>query len=76
MTLLSDNQIKWLGTTTLITGTAVNGLNIYPLGVLILVLGGVFWTIAAVRAKDNALIVVNVVMALTALAGVLYNYLK
>ena len=76
MTFLSDNQLKWLGTATLIIGTAVNSLNIYPLGVLILLLGGVFWTIAAVRAKDHALIVVNVVMNLTALAGVLYNYLK
>jgi hypothetical protein len=76
MKFLSDNQIKWAGTTTLIIGTAVNGLNIYPLGVFILILGAVFWTTAAVRAKDTALIVVNVVMALTAAAGVCYNYFK
>ena len=76
MTFLSDNQLKWLGTTTLIIGTAVNGLNIYPLGVFILTFGAIFWTAAAIRAKDTPLIVVNVVMAVTALAGVAYNYLK
>ena len=71
--MITDNQIKWAGTTTLILGTAVNGLNIYPLGVLILVLGGMFWTVAAIRAKDTPLIIVNVVMSLTGLAGVVYN---
>lgn len=73
---MTDNQLKWTGTAVLIIGTAVNGLNIYPAGVLILFLGGFFWIEAARRAKDVPLIVTNAVMMLTGLAGVVYNYLK
>jgi glucose uptake protein GlcU len=73
---MTDNQLKWLGTFTLVLGTAVNGFNIYPLGVIILTLGGIFWVIAARRANDLPLIVVNLVMMLTGMAGVAYNYLK
>ena len=76
MLKVTDNQLKWTGTAVLIFGTAVNGLNIYPAGVLILFLGGFFWIEAARRARDIPLIVTNAVMMLTGLAGVVYNYLK
>jgi len=65
--------LKWLGTATLILGTAVNGLNFYPEGVLVLALGGAFWLTAAVIVKDRPLIVTNLVMMLTGLVGVVYN---
>ncbi len=65
--------LKWLGTVTLILGTAVNGLNFYPQGVLVLALGGAFWLTAAVMIKDRPLIVTNLVMSLTGLVGVVYN---
>jgi hypothetical protein len=65
--------LKWLGTATLILGTAVNGLNFYPEGVLVLALGGAFWLAAAVMTKDRPLIVTNAVMMLTGLVGVVYN---
>jgi hypothetical protein len=67
--------LKWLGTATLILGTAVNGLNFYPQGVLMLALGGAFWLAAAVMIKDRPLIVTNAVMMLTGLVGVVYNTL-
>lgn len=66
-------RLKWLGTWVLIAGTAVNGLNIYPLGVLMLALGGLLWLAAAVILKDRPLIVTNLVMTVTGLAGVVYN---
>lgn len=65
--------LKWLGTVTLILGTAVNGLNMYPEGVLALALGGAFWLIAATMIRDRPLIVTNLVMTVTGLAGVVYN---
>jgi hypothetical protein len=65
--------LKWLGTATLILGTAVNGLNFYPEGVLVLALGGAFWLAAALMVKDRPLIVTNAVMMLTGLVGVVYN---
>jgi len=65
--------LKWLGTATLILGTAINGLNFYPEGVLVLALGGAFWLAAAVMVKDRPLIVTNLVMMLTGLVGVVYN---
>jgi hypothetical protein len=65
--------LKWLGTVTLILGTAVNGLNFYPQGVLVLALGGAFWLTAAVMIRDRPLIVTNLVMSLTGLTGVVYN---
>jgi hypothetical protein len=68
------DALKWLGTIVLIIGTAVNGLNFYPLGVLILATGGLLWLTAAVLVKDRPLIVTNLVMSLTGLAGVVYNF--
>lgn len=73
---MTDEQLKWTGTAVLIIGTAINGLNIYPAGVLTLFAGGFFWIEAARRAHDVPLIVTNAVMMLTGLAGVIYNYLK
>jgi hypothetical protein len=65
--------LKWIGTVILIIGTAVNGLNFYPAGVLILAFGGFVWLAAAVILKDLPLIMTNLVMSLTGLAGVVYN---
>lgn len=73
---MTDNVLKWLGTTTLILGTVLNGLNVYPLNVIILTLGGGFWIWAAARARDIPLIVTNAAMMAIGMAGVLYNYIK
>ena len=69
-----DYTLKWTGTAFLITGTFVNGFNIYPLGVILLASGGVFWAVAAIRAKDLPLTVTNVVLGITGMVGVVYNY--
>lgn len=73
---MSDNFLKWLGTVTLVIGTVLNGLNVYPFNVLVLSLGGVFWIWAAVRVRDIPLIVTNAIMMAVGMAGVVYNYLK
>lgn len=67
------NNVKWLATIILIVGTAVNGLGIYPLGPLLLVLGGFIWLGVALKVKDSPLIVTNLVMSVVGLAAVVYT---
>jgi hypothetical protein len=64
---------KWIATAVLIVGTAVNSLGIYPLGPLLLVLGGIIWLGVALKLKDRPLIVTNLVMSLVGLAGIVWT---
>ena len=66
--------LKWIATAVLIVGTAVNSLGYYPEGPMLLVLGGVFWTIVSIIWKEYSLIVVNAVMLLTGIGGLLLHY--
>ena len=69
-----DNILKWLATAILIVGTAVNSLGIYPLGPIILIVGGLVWLIVSCMWKEYSLIVVNAVMTLTAAVGLAIHY--
>lgn len=66
--------LKWAATIILIVGTAVNSLGYYPEGPMLLILGGVFWTIVSVIWRETSLIVTNSVMLLTGTAGILIHY--
>jgi hypothetical protein len=68
--------LKWTATAILILGTAVNGLGYYPLGPLLLVLGGAIWLAVAIRVKDTPLIVTNLVMSLVGLAAVVFTMMN
>lgn len=70
------NTAKWIATAVLILGTAVNSVGIYPLGPLLLVLGGSIWLGVALKLKDRPLIVTNLVMSLVGLAGIFWTLLK
>ena len=65
--------MKWTATVILILGTAVNGLGYYPLGPLLLVLGGVVWLAVAIKVRDVPLIVTNLVMSVVGLTTVLWR---
>jgi hypothetical protein len=69
----ANTILKWTATAILITGTAVNGLGMYPEGPALLVLGGFIWLIVAIRIKDAPLIVTNLVMATVGLAAIVYT---
>jgi hypothetical protein len=71
-----DSLLKWLGTVTLIIGTGVNSLGLYPLGPLILLLGGAFWLAVSIRWREPALIVTNAVMFVTGAAGLAWAWLN
>lgn len=70
-----DQILKWTATAILILGTAVNSLGYYPLGPVILVIGGIVWLIVAVMWKEPALIITNAVMSAVGASGLLINYL-
>jgi hypothetical protein len=76
MNLDLNSVLKWLGTVTLIIGTGVNSLGLYPAGPLILLLGGAFWLVVSIRWREPALIVTNAVMFVTAAAGLTWAWLS
>lgn len=67
-----DWYIKWLATVTLIVGTGVNGLGIYPLGPIILTVGGLMWLSVSIMWKEPSLIVTNGIMSLTGAGTLCY----
>lgn len=69
-----DSVLKWAATATLIVGTAVNSLKIYPLGPIILIAGGLMWLVLSVRWREPALIVTNLLMTATGIVGLVYAY--
>ena len=69
-----NNILKWTGTMTLIAGTGINSLGYYPLGPLVLLAGGIFWLIVSIRWREPALIVTNLVMFVTAAAGLAWTF--
>jgi hypothetical protein len=69
-----DWYLKWVATAVLIAGTAVNSLGFYPLGPIILAIGGVLWLIVSLMWREPALIVTNAVMLATGLAGLAWVY--
>ena len=58
-----DSVLKWLATLTLIVGSGVNAMGVYPAGPLILIGGGILWLSVAVIWKEWSLIVTNAVLA-------------
>ena len=58
-----DIALKWLATAILIVGAAVNGLGIYPLGPIILAVGGYIWLVVALMWREWSLVATNFVMS-------------
>jgi hypothetical protein len=67
---------KWIATAVLIVGSAVNGFGLYPLGPILLALGGLIWLAVAVQAKDRALVTTNAVMTAVTATALILHYLK
>ena len=68
-----QNTLKWLGTFTLILGTGINSLGIYPLGPLVMVLGGLIWCIVGIMWKEMSLIITNLTLSLVSIVGICYT---
>lgn len=61
--------LKWVSTAILVVGAFVNSLGIYPLGVIVLLIGSVFWTFTAWLMKDKALFTNNIVLTVLTFSG-------
>ena len=61
--------LKWIGTSILVIGTGVNSLGIYPLGPLLLGVGGLVWMTVGIMWKETSLIVTNLVLSLVTFIG-------
>ena len=74
----TGNTLKWLATAVLIIGTFVNAgyPELYPVGPLLLAMGGVIWLIVSFLWKEPALIVTNTVLTLMGFGGILLYYIK
>jgi len=68
------STLKWIGTVTLIVGSAVNTAGVYPHGAVLLTAGGIPWFMAAVLTRDLPLMVTNAAMIMAAILGFMIRY--
>lgn len=70
-----DTFLKWTATAVLIAGTGINAFGIYPLGAIILALGGLIWLAVSCMWREPSLIVTNGVLFLVGTGGIVLNYM-
>ena len=70
-----DTFLKWTATSVLIVGTGINAFGIYPLGAIILALGGLIWLAVSCMWREPSLIVTNWVLFLVGTGGIVLNYI-
>jgi len=63
--------IKWLGTILCLTGIGLTSFNIYPINIILSLIGSVLWTLAGWIQKDIPLFLVEAVAVLFYIAGVI-----
>jgi hypothetical protein len=66
---------KWTATAILIIGTGINSLGFYPLGPIVLAVGGFIWLAVSLAWREPSLIITNAVMSITGVMGILYKML-
>jgi hypothetical protein len=68
--------IKWLGTVLCLTGIAFTSFNIYPLNIVLSLIGSALWTLAGFLQRDPPLILVEAVAVLIYLSGMASYFYK
>lgn len=63
--------IKWLGTLLCLVGIGLTSFNIYPLNILLSLVGSALWTWAGFMQNDPPLILVEAVAVTLYLMGVI-----
>jgi hypothetical protein len=64
-----DQILKWVATVILIAGSFVNAMGFYPLGPVLLILGGAIWFAVSIMWREPSLIVTNGVMLFAGIFG-------
>ena len=70
-----DSYLKWIATGFLMIGAALNSLNIYPLGPIMNLFGGLTWLVVSIMWKEAALITTNIVLFTITFIGLAYTYI-
>ena len=63
--------IKWLGTILCLAGIALTSFNVYPINIVLSLIGSVLWTFAGWAQKDTPLFLVELVAVIFYIAGIL-----
>lgn len=61
--------IKWLGTILCLMGIALTSYNIYPLNIILSLIGSALWTIAGFLQQDPPLFLVEAVAVVLYFTG-------
>ena len=67
--------IKWIGTILCLCGILLTSFNIYPLNIVLSIIGSTLWTAAGIIQRDIPLFIVEAVAVAFYLAG-LINYTR
>ena len=67
--------IKWIGTILCLCGILLTSFNIYPLNIVLSIIGSTLWTAAGIIQRDIPLFLVEAVAVALYLAG-LINYTR
>jgi hypothetical protein len=65
-------MIKWLGTLLCLAGIGLTSFNIYPLNIVLSLIGSALWTMAGILQKDTPLILVEGVAVAFYLTGIIH----
>ena len=68
-------MLKWAGTILCLCGIFLTSFNIYPLNIVLSLIGSTLWTIAGLIQRDMPLFLVEAVAVVFYLAGVI-NYMR
>ena len=68
-------MIKWLGTILCLCGIFLTSFNVYPLNIVLSLIGSTLWTVAGYIQRDTPLFLVEAVAVAFYLAGMI-NYIK
>ena len=63
--------IKWLGTLLCLTGICLTSFNVYPINIILSLIGSALWTWAGWAQKDIPLFLVEAVAVIFYVAGVI-----
>jgi hypothetical protein len=68
--------VKWLGTFLCLTGICLTSFNVYPINIVLSLIGSALWTWAGWAQKDMPLFLVEAVAVAIYFAGILSLFTK
>jgi hypothetical protein len=69
-------EVKWLGTFLCLTGICLTSFNVYPINIILSLIGSALWTWAGWVQRDIPLFLVEAVAVGIYLAGIITLFYK